>query len=95
LIIDEHDLRSLKSDDHIGFMIAVDIEEAEGHCDEVSVCSVELGADVDTGVAGVTAWQFDDLDPPMQVDSQKMCCLTSHMSFFCQRICRPILVTLG
>lgn len=72
LIIDEYDLGSLEVDNHIGLMIAVNIDEAEGHRNEVGVRTVELRADVDTSVAGITAGQFDDLNTPMEVDRQKM-----------------------
>src|SRR6266699_4806192 len=72
LVVDEDDVSALEVDNHIGLLVAVDIDEAEGHRDEVGVSSVELGADVDTGVAGVTAGQFDDFNTSMEVDGQKM-----------------------
>src|SRR6266567_4802891 len=72
LVVDEDDVSALEVDNHIGLLVAVDIDEAEGHRDEVGVSSVELGADVDTGVAGVATWQFDDFNPPVEVNGQKM-----------------------
>ncbi len=72
LVVDEHDSRSLEVDHHVGLVIAVDIDEAEGHRDEVGVSPVELGTDVDAGVAGVATRQFDDFNAPVQVDGQKM-----------------------
>ncbi len=62
----------MKGDNHVGFMIAVDIDETQGDRDQVGVRAVELGADVDTSVACVTARQFDDFDPSMKIDGQKM-----------------------
>src|SRR5215472_7766047 len=72
LIVDEHDARFLKSDDHVGPMIAVDIDEAEGHRNKVGIVSIELGTDVDTSVSSITTSQFDDFDAPMEVNDNEM-----------------------
>jgi len=72
LIIDEHDLRSLKVDNHVGLMITIDINEVEGDWYKVGIGAIELGANVDTSVACVTTWQFDDFNPPVKVDGEKM-----------------------
>jgi hypothetical protein len=34
--------------------------------------SMKLGANVDAGVSGITAWQFDNFDAPVQVNSQEV-----------------------
>src|SRR5262252_2164648 len=69
----------MKGNNHVELMIAVDINEAQGDRDQVGIRAVELGADVDAGVAGVTAWQLDDLNPPVEIDGQKM---TRHTRCF-------------
>src|SRR5262249_28285696 len=68
LVVDEDDMRPLKGDDHVGLLVAIDIEEAHGHRNKICVRAVELRADVDAGVAGVPTWQFNDLNTPVQVD---------------------------
>jgi len=68
LVVDEDDLCSLKIDNHIGLLVAVDIDEAESHRDQVDARAVELGANIDTSMTYVTARQFDNFNAPMQVD---------------------------
>ena len=55
LVVDEYDLRILKVDNHIGHMIAVHIDEAEGYWYKVGIVSIELGTDINAGVSSITA----------------------------------------
>jgi len=46
-IVDENETRTLKVDDHVGLVIAIHIDKAQGHGDEGIAGAVELGTEVD------------------------------------------------
>ncbi len=55
LVVHIDDIGILEMDNHIGVMIAVDINKAQCHRDEVLAVPVELRPDIDAGLRGVSA----------------------------------------
>ena len=95
LIIDKHDLRGLEMNDHVRFVIAIDIDETEGNRRQVFPLAIQLGAEVDAGMGSISTGHFDDLDPPIQVNRDKMTgvCLRvimAHDGIYLERAGTPI-----
>jgi hypothetical protein len=71
-VVDVDDLGILEVNHQIRSVIASDIDKAQRHWHQVRVCTIELRPDEDTRFGGVTPWELDDLDVPMQVERDKM-----------------------
>lgn len=72
LLVDVDDLGLLDMHDHIGLVVALDISKAERHRHQVLPVPIQLRAEIDAGFGGITSWELDDLDAPMQVERDKM-----------------------
>ena len=83
-VIDENDLGSLEMEDHVWPVVAVDVAETEGHWHQVGIWTIELWTEIDSCVGSITAGEFHDLDPIMQIEGKKMtghawCLIVTHV----------------
>src|SRR5258708_6987344 len=72
LVIDKDELRVLKVYDHVRSMIAIDINKAERHRDQIGISPIQLRAKVDAGLRTIATGKLDHLDTTIQVERNKM-----------------------
>src|SRR5260370_858890 len=67
LFVDIDDIGVLEMENHIGVMVAIDIHKTERNRDELLAIPVELRAEINAGLRGVSAGKLNYLDPPVEV----------------------------
>ena len=71
-VIEKDEARSRKTDDHIGLLVAVHINEAQGGWHKIIIGTVELWPTENARVGRISPWYLDNFDMPVQVKCDKM-----------------------
>src|SRR5690348_11009974 len=61
-------LRVLEENEHIGMMSLSRIDEAQRHRDQIGSGSIEMWANIHSGMGGIPAGQFNHLDLTLEIE---------------------------
>ena len=62
LRITKDQLCSLKHNEHIWMVVVLSIHKLQRDGDQIRILAVEMWPDEDSGMSGISCWQFNDLN---------------------------------